>query len=166
MARWKKVPIQAAQGWYAGEQSSYDAQNVLIARHNFPTGVVHTNFDGGETGDFLHSIYADQIWDIWSAAFKKTIKHPTGLRYCPTTQFMAFATEVMKQFGFTRDEPLTGARLVRFSNQGGYEVFRLDGWWKHPDTPTPMTASGIYEGVRRGRFDDPRMDHFFRGDYE
>lgn len=127
MPRIKIEPAHPYSDRAAYGSDKYTAQNILYLQVNFP--------EYAQEGDEIHSIYSDRDWGAWeTAAAAHLPKRP--LQFSDPESFLKFAAAFV-------GHPIDGARAVRFSNQGGFEIFRIDTWKKGANNPTPPTYDGM-----------------------
>lgn len=114
--------------------SGYNTQNMFIAQCDFPKCWYE--------GDFVHSVYSDRVpSEKWNEAIKhiSVNRNPDGWTNVPKTELKKFASTLFEQ-------EITGVRITRWSNSGGFPLWRIDVYKKGKNSPkNPVSNSGYYE---------------------
>ena len=105
--------------WWGPEK--YSIQNMLVREVNFPLAV-HV------PGDEVFDCYSDRDHESWSKAWEvfrheryENLNYLGRLQGSTTEDFLTFCAM------FLHAEKLDGARIVRWSDGGGYEIFSVTG---------------------------------------
>lgn len=99
----------------------YSLQNMLLKQY----GMVYEV----KGDDWINSVYSDQVHNEWQEACKLLKSHDSGDAFLAGTtneSFMAFASKVFSLIE-GREIKLTGAAVIRHTNQMGYPVLQLIG---------------------------------------
>ena len=99
-------------------KEKYSLSNMEMTTSNMP--------------DEIEEGYATEVWsdrspNEWERAGKFLKSSYPGDAFwngVPHQDLLTFAQQLAREFGF--EHPVTGARVVRFTNQGQYPVYRLD----------------------------------------
>lgn len=128
----RRIQIEPANA-YSHEahygRDKYTAQNILYLQVNMPACAYDT--------DTLDSVWSDREYTKWT----KTCAHLPRDRPFIAADDASF----LKFAGVLVGHPVDGARAVHYSNQGGFEIFRIDTWKRGADSPQEPTFSGMSE---------------------
>lgn len=99
-------------------EEKYRLQNMEVKSVNFMDLVEECK---------IHDVYDDRIHTEWRQAAATVQSAESGDAFwhgVSDNDFLAFASRIAEHCGFSH--PVTGARIVRFTDGGGYPVYRLD----------------------------------------
>jgi hypothetical protein len=103
----------------------------------------------------ITSVWDDRIRDVWIAAGKDLSSTYNGDAFwagVPADQLLKFGAVIAKHISF--EPEVTSVRIVRYTNSGGYPVYRLD--LAHGGTFKPRSSR------RKDKFYDDDLTEFYR----
>ncbi len=120
----------------------YNINNMLMKQVNWPSHVYE--------GDYTDSQWSDRNYDAFEKAcllLNKSLSFGNGasLNALSDNDFIHFCKVAC---GY--EEEITGARIVRYSNQGGYSVYRINIWWHNPENPNALEETKLEEQKKLG----------------
>ncbi len=118
----------------------YNINNMLMREVNWPSHYYEH--------DFINSQWSDRDYDAFEKACSLLDKNSSfdsnaALRALSNNNFIHFCKVACGYEG-----EITGARVVRYSNQGGYSVYRIDIWWHNPKNPDALHETTVKEAKR------------------